>query len=171
MFEQRSPFNQWYSCQQSSFSKRRQPFSFQLYSFLDNICRSASINTSTPYPTPVTDRHQHALVPLLVRSGSGCRVSFRWPGNKATALTTATNTSPHIWPGLMQSSTECQRRPTWCLSTVRIQAQRKQINVIAIWWRVDSFLYFQLHSHMNLRWLIKRNILNVLPFNSTMYYR
>ena len=89
-------------------------------------CRSSP----TPRPAPVTERETPTwscssfcspwpwvLCLLQMDLRSSCSVETV-PCSGSASTTAATSTCPHSWPGLMQSSTVCQREPTWCLSTV-----------------------------------------------------
>lgn len=60
---------------------------------------------------------------LIVWSGSRCHVSFRWPSSEAAAWQLShvlARIQQPLSPELMQNSTVCQREPTWCPSTVRM---------------------------------------------------
>ena len=89
-------------------------------------CRSSP----TPRPAPVTERETPTwscssfcspwpwvLCLLQMDLRSSCSVETV-PCSGSASTTAATSTWPHSWPGLRQSSTVCQREPTWCLSTV-----------------------------------------------------
>ena len=99
--------------------KREQPFPC-LCTILDHTsqCRSAPIKK-----LPTCSCSSSCLVWLWVPSL--LQVTMKWsysvgtvPCSGSASTAVATSMSPHIWPGLMQSSTVCQRGPTWCLSIV-----------------------------------------------------
>lgn len=94
-----------------------------LHKIPNNIqqCRSHSPKTETL--TPTCSCSSYCLVWLW--APSLLQMTIQWSYSVATvpcsgtaSTAAATSTPPHVWPGLMQSSTVCQREPTWCLSTV-----------------------------------------------------